>query len=924
MTHSAATDAERPTVSLLSDRDPGPAARHGLRKLTAALKARGVGVEPTEAPGRILIVAGLAGGAGPAAKLHKELKVPAPQGAESLVVRRVRWKPKGALLVSGGGDRGLMYALLDVAGRVGWAADAADPLSEVTDAAETPAVAERALSKYTMHRAHFESTFHDPRYWRRYLDMLAECRFNTFVLIFGYENGGYFAPPYPYFFDVEGFDDVRVVGLTQARQRRNLDALNRLIRMAHDRGLSFTAGIWDHIYRGGVQGPTAHARKPTDGLVWGVTPENLVPYTKAALRKFLKLVGDLDAVQFRMHGESGLKPQEMRTFWPDVYRIVNDARPGIRFDARAKNFPDSLIDQAVEMGLNVRITTKYWAEQMGLPFHPTHINRQNQHDRRHGYADLLRYPRRYKMHWRLWSGGTTRVLLWGDSDYVRRFAESTHLYDGEGFEVNEPLATKMQDHPHDEEPFDLLAARYRYCDWEFERYWFFFRLFGRIGYNPDAPPEVWRREFETRFGKGAAPFVERGIQRASRVLPRIVACVFPYRCFPTTRGWPELQPRGADLPSYAKADVSDTEQFLTVYEAAKLHVAGKDSPKTSPQETSRWFARTAAYVLNQVAEAEKRIGGNRNREFDSTMVDLRILANLGRFHSRRLLAALDWASFELAGDLHAFDDAIRREAGAIEAWEAVVAAAGDVYHDDLKFGRRGAGLSGHWKGVLAGLKKSLADLRRKRRSARPPAKGRSRIAHVPVRRAAPGEDLLIRATVSGSGADARVKYRTGRGGYSSLGMERTAPSLYRAAIPGAKVTQGLTYFIEAAGAQSEPVVVTVTRDDAPPVVTHEPIATAPAGRPLSVSAQVRDPSGVKWVRLRYRIVNQTQDYRKLEMLPAGKDGRYRADVPGEHLDGKWDFMYFIEAMDNCGNGAMHPDFETEAPYVVVRLQRGGS
>ena len=27
------------------------------------------------------------------------------------------------------------------------------------------------------------------------------------------------------------------------------------------------------------------------------------------------------------------------------------------------------------MGVNLRITTKYWMEQMGLPFHPTHINR---------------------------------------------------------------------------------------------------------------------------------------------------------------------------------------------------------------------------------------------------------------------------------------------------------------------------------------------------------------------------------------------------------------------------------------------------------------------------------------------------------------------------------------------------------------------
>src|SRR5262249_62009592 len=124
---------------------------------------------------------------------------------------------------------------------------------EVRDAREKPYRPERALSIYTMHRASFEQRFFNDDYWARYFDLLAKCRFNSFVLIFGYENAGYFAPPYPYFFDVEGFPDVRVVGWSKEKQERYLRALNRLIDMAHERGLSVTLGLWDHIYRGGVQ-----------------------------------------------------------------------------------------------------------------------------------------------------------------------------------------------------------------------------------------------------------------------------------------------------------------------------------------------------------------------------------------------------------------------------------------------------------------------------------------------------------------------------------------------------------------------------------------------------------------------------------------------------------------------------------------------
>jgi len=227
----------------------------------------------------------------------------------------------------------------------------------------------------------------------------------------------------------------------------------------------------------------------------------------------------------------------MEEFWHEVFGMIKAASPSIKIDLRAKELPEPIIKVASDLGLNFTVATKYWMEQMGLPFHPTHINRENQHDRRHGYADMLRYPRDYKLHWRMWSGGTQRVLLWGDPDYVRRFAESTHLYDGEGFEINEPLATKMEAQAHDMEPFNLLNPSHVYYDYEFERYWHFFQVFGRMSYNPNTSPEIWNHEFDKRFGKEAGPIIQEAMHTASTILPRIVSACSPYSKFPTTRGW---------------------------------------------------------------------------------------------------------------------------------------------------------------------------------------------------------------------------------------------------------------------------------------------------------------------------------------------------------------------------------------------------
>jgi hypothetical protein len=73
--------------------------------------------------------------------------------------------------------------------------------------------------------------------------------------------------------------------------------------------------------------------------------------------------------------------------------------------------------------------------------------------------------------------------------------------------------------------------------------------------------------------------------------------------------------------------------------------------------------------------------------------------------------------------------------------------------------------------------------------------------------------------------------------------------------------------------------------------------------------------------LRYRSVNQHLDYQTLPMLPTGAQDQFQAVIPAEPSASTWDLMYFIEAMDQQGNGTIHPDLNKETPYVIVNLQR---
>src|SRR5208337_3907514 len=137
--------------------------------------------------------------------------------------------------------------------------------------------------------------------------------------------------------------------------------------------------------------------------------------------------------------------------------------------------------------------------------------------------------------------------------------------------------------------------------------------------------------------------------------------------FPMTRGWAEKQRLG-DLPAYAKAEGSDIQQFASFDEEAQRLIEGGETAKTQPGENGRWFAQKAADIEGQVAGAERRIGSHRNREYDSTIMDLKILASLALFHSRRIPAAVSYRLYERTKDPRALEDAIAEERSAVEAW----------------------------------------------------------------------------------------------------------------------------------------------------------------------------------------------------------------------------------------------------------------
>jgi len=834
-------------VEIMGTFTEGGPASHGMKALKESLTGKAV-------EGEYIIIAGLSSGENQATELLRKLKLSLPEGEEAVRIQKTTYDGKPAIVLCGSDEVGLMYAFLDTAKRISWAEGSDDLFAHVMDIAEAPDVKERTVSVCTINRRYFEERLHDAEYWAAYFDMMAENRLNQFLLIFGYDNGQYreptfTAPVYPYFMDVEGYPYVKLSGLSSEQQTQNRESLQKMIDLAHERGIEFGVGLWDQIdkpkkypfpARDDIEAPADLPRN----LIWGLTQKNLVPYTKLALSEFLETFPDIDLIQFRMHWESGIKGDVALKFWKEIFGMIKEQCPDIKIEARAKDVPDETLYDGVDTGADFRVATKHWMEQMGMPFHPTHINKANQHDRRHGYADLLRYPKRYGFKWRLWSGGTTRALLWGDPEWVKLFAEGVHLYDGVGYEFNEPLYFKMNGSKHDAPTTDLLNPEHQYTPYEFERYWHYFQVMGRVGYNPDTPADVWEMEFKNRFGEKAGLELMEALHLASRVLPRIVSASYLPSRFPSPQGWPELQ-RMDSLEEFAEeSKPSDIQQFASPKEEAELIMRGAFTVRRTPSQTSQWFLQTAHEILERVEKAERGLGDKQSKEFVSTVTDLKMLAQLARYHANRLQAAVRYNLYRLSGDLQFYDKAIDLETRAVAAYGSLVKAAGNVYNMKLDFGSRKSLFPGHWKDEHQKLVKELAALKKACKTARPKP-------------------------------------------------DITPVSFW--------VREG--------------------DDQEPPLAELDRIHEAPLNKALKVSANVEDPSGVKFVNLRYRRVTQFEDYELAKMVLNASTGRYEATIPASFFEGQYDVMYFVEAMDTVGNGRMVPDMEAETPYVIVHVQR---
>ncbi len=177
------------------------------------------------------------------------------------------------------------------------------------------------------------------------------------------------------------------------------------------------------------------------------------------------------------------------------------------------------------------------AEHMGLAYHQAAIRELEMPPRgrqdagffslsggsrrflRYGYGDLLTEDRRYGVSHRLWPGRNACCSA-GDPKLAAGYGRASSFCGSAGMELCEPLFFKGR------KGSGLAGGRCAYADksldprWDWEKYLYTYRVWGRLLYNPEAEPETWRRQLRKQF-LGAAPAVEAALASAGRILPLV-------------------------------------------------------------------------------------------------------------------------------------------------------------------------------------------------------------------------------------------------------------------------------------------------------------------------------------------------------------------------------------------------------------------
>jgi len=575
----------------------------------------------------------------------------------------------GSYAISGGDARGAMYGALD-------AAEQLEIAGRLRDKAEQPSLPVRALkfniplpgTGYLSEEdlAH-NQWFWNLDYWRKFLDMAARNRYNAITF--------WSAHPYGRMVRIAKYPEAADV--PPAELDRNIAFFRQLFQLAADRGLDTYLVTWNiHVSRAFAE----RHRVPAAGFDSPLVRDYQREAIQALFATYPMLTGLGTTAGERMGAMTAKQKMDWiaATYLAALKQVGRPAPFILRYWQSEPEAVAAMLDAARYPG-PVYLDIKFNGEHMYSSVAP-HVLDPQWVALAHG---------RYRLLWHL-RNDDLFILRWGDPDFARETVRHMAGPDTAGFVEGSEIDVPGADRIHTE------SAK-AHLDWQymFEKHWFRYMLWGRLGYFPGEPGSTWRGHFRRRFG-AAGDDVYEAMHQAGKIAPLITSYHWNYMngdWYPegSIGSWNTSfeQPR----VNYRRASMyHDVRTYIfnnTIGgEMANIPEFVAGSRKTGPLEVADRLQEYGTRALERIARARGRVERGA-KEFACTDADLVAYGNLGIYYAEKLRGAAHLARFLFGAGVAEQQEAVGHLELSLNAWRAVVAATENHYlpHEVWLFGQ---------------------------------------------------------------------------------------------------------------------------------------------------------------------------------------------------------------------------------------------
>jgi hypothetical protein len=585
--------------------------------------------------------------------------------------------------VTGGDAVGLMYGLLEIKNQL------KSGKATVESKEESPNLQFRAIKynlpwdSYRYNEAltlHYE-TCRDTNYWKAFLDMMAENRFNKLTLW----------NLHPFNYLVKTIKYPEACGFTDKEMKEWKTFWTTLFRMAKNRGIETYLINWNIF----VSPEFAKAHKVAAyclnhefNVPQGDTSEIVKDYTRECIKETIDTYPDLAGLGITLgEGMGGMLPDERQQWILDsyiqgmrmasrkvkfVYRVPLSAgtSSGGSTSVEVEKMTRTTLDTLTCFNGPINIELKFnWSHAFSTP----HLVKVHGGVLNDTYWNPM--PENFYLAWMM-RNEDFYMLRWGQPDFMRKhIAENVHPHVN-GYYVGSECYIPAKDYIT-----SLPGASYRYA---FERQWMFYKVCGRLLYNPNTPDSYFIEEFENRFPKLGKKLFDAQCN-ASKV-PLVIAS---YQNATTdftlySEGMLKIVRRGEKkgMKLISLADMADKIPMEPSYLSISDFLNNENNLPTG-KISPFMLADSVEVFCNKTLSDINDIQPGNNVDLLYEIVDIKAWANLGVYFSNKLRAAVEYKRFLKSGDEKDLQKAIVWLTAATGFWHNLVEVTNPVYQPVL-------------------------------------------------------------------------------------------------------------------------------------------------------------------------------------------------------------------------------------------------